>query len=151
MQPKARSRWCSILMKVALKKAPENWIKLAISQSGPAAALKQKGLVHLREHTGRDGARGCFFSYLQFSRELLSLLSRGEQKALQAVSGHVSSVTSLHPHGGRHLWTLRILRRRRRSLDEDEGAQRRPHSTVLLKMQIQRTYSAGGKQTTTAP
>lgn len=42
------SRWCRILMKThkPLKKAQENWIKLAISQSGPAAALKQKALVH---------------------------------------------------------------------------------------------------------
>lgn len=29
-----------------LKKAQENWIKLAISQPGPAAARKQKALVH---------------------------------------------------------------------------------------------------------
>lgn len=29
-----------------MKKAQENWIKLAISQPGPAAALKQKALVH---------------------------------------------------------------------------------------------------------
>lgn len=42
------SRWYRILMKTPkpLKKAQENWIKLAISQSGPAAALKQKALVH---------------------------------------------------------------------------------------------------------
>lgn len=39
-----------------LKKALENWIKLAISQSGPAAILKQKGLVHFLEHTGRNCA-----------------------------------------------------------------------------------------------
>lgn len=58
-----------------LKKALENWIKLAISQSGPAAMLKQKGLVHLHEHTVRNCAWGCFSPLISssiFSRELLS-------------------------------------------------------------------------------
>ena len=66
-----------------LKKALENWIKLAISQSGPAATLKQKGLVHFHEHTGRNCARGCFslISSSIFSRELLS---KGGQILLQA-------------------------------------------------------------------
>lgn len=42
-----------------LKKALENWIKLAISQSGPAAALKQKGLVHNTQ--GETVLWGVFF------------------------------------------------------------------------------------------
>lgn len=66
-----------------LKKALENWIKLAISQSGPAATLKQKGLVHFHEHTGRNCAYGCFSLIFSsnFSRELLS---KGGQILLQA-------------------------------------------------------------------
>lgn len=66
-----------------LKKALENWIKLAISQSGPAAMLKQKGLVHSHEHTGWNCAWGCFplISSSVFSRELLS---KGGQISLQA-------------------------------------------------------------------
>lgn len=76
-----------------LKKALENWIKLAISQSGPAAMLKQKGLVHLHEHTGRNCAWGCFslISSSIFSRELLS---KGGQILLQASLFSVSSLVS---------------------------------------------------------
>lgn len=71
-----------------LKKALENWIKLAISQSGPAAMLKQKGLC--AQHTGRNCALGCFslISSLIFSRELLS---KGGQILLQASLFSVSS------------------------------------------------------------
>lgn len=54
-----------------LKKALENWIKLAISQSGPAAALKQKGLVHNTQ--GETVLWGVFFFLLSslpwFSQE----------------------------------------------------------------------------------
>lgn len=52
-----------------LKKALENWIKLAISQSGPAAMLKQKGLC--AQHTGLKLRFGVFFSHL-----LLDFLKR---------------------------------------------------------------------------
>lgn len=79
-------------MKLALKKALENWIKLAISQSGPAAMLKQKGLVHFHEHTGRNCACGCFsLISTVFSRELLS---KGGQISLQASLFSVSSFLS---------------------------------------------------------
>ncbi len=79
-----------------LKKALENWIKLAISQSGPAAMLKQKGLVHFHEHTGRNCAWGCFslISSSIFSRELLS---KGGQILLQATLFSVSSLMSSPP------------------------------------------------------
>lgn len=44
-----------------LKKALENWIKLAIRQSGPAALQKQKGLRTVHVYVQRNYARGYFF------------------------------------------------------------------------------------------
>lgn len=52
------------------RRALENWIKLAISQSGPAAALKQKGLV--RDAQGQTVLWAVFFS----SHLLLDFLKR---------------------------------------------------------------------------
>lgn len=49
-----------------LKKAQENWIKLAISQSGPAATLKQKALVH---NTQGETVLGDVFPALLFLKK----------------------------------------------------------------------------------
>ena len=55
-----------------LKKALENWIKLAIRQSGPAAMQKQKRICEAHIHVERKRVWGGFpFFHSCYSRELL--------------------------------------------------------------------------------